>query len=187
MKGTVTARFVDTPIKKAMCLISQFKGYDLYGTNNVYIVRRQGWKMPPGFQKEIALLKDGVLNGGAGVPACAHPSMETQAGTPPFQMGAGSVPPTRSAMLSGTAVNEKSAKSGSKTILFDNQDVRSALAGLAKKAGMNLDLPENIWGNLTAWFVNLPPEKIIKLILESKICSGDPVYDPDRGVEIVVE
>lgn len=139
LKGTVTARFVDVPPPKAMRLILRSKGYDLHGANNVYIVRREGWKMPPSFQREIATLEN------------------------------------------------ESVSSKPEATSFDNREVREALADLAKKAGTSLDLPENVWGNITARFTNLPPAKIIQLILESKVCSGDPVYDPEHGVEIVVE
>ncbi len=88
---------------------------------------------------------------------------------------------------SETSDNGKSVQSKPEVFVFENCEVRETLDALAKKAGTNLDLPENVWGTITARFVDLPPSKIIKLILESKVCSGDPVYDPDRGVEIVVE
>lgn len=73
---------------------------------------------------------------------------------------------------------------------FENADLRVVLQAMAKQAGISLILPEDVKGTVTARLVDVPVEKAMRTILESKgfsLIELDGVYQVKSKESIAAE
>ncbi len=82
------------------------------------------------------------------------------------------------------------AKPKKPTLNFENADLRVVLQALSKTAGMSLIIPDDVKGTITARLVDIPIEKALKTILESKgysLIELDGVYQVKSKESIAAE
>ncbi len=60
------------------------------------------------------------------------------------------------------------ASSGNKSLKLENVDIRQLLQAMAKEAGVSIILSDEVKGTVTARLAGMPPEKAMRLILQSR-------------------
>lgn len=75
---------------------------------------------------------------------------------------------TSTSTTSSTTTTTTAATRKKQVLSFENADLRVVLQALAKQAGMSLIIPEDVKGTVTARLVDIPIDKAMKTILESK-------------------
>ncbi len=97
------------------------------------------------------------------------------------------VPPSPPVETTTKATDTKSKKS---VITFENADLRVVLQAMARQAKMSLIIPDDIKGVVTARLVDIPVERAMKTILESKgfsLIELDGVYQVKSKESIAAE
>ncbi|MBI4026486.1 MAG: hypothetical protein HY360_15985 [Verrucomicrobia bacterium] len=108
-------------------------------------------------------------NAAPGAPAAAVPTTVTPAAVP-TATGGGETPPAAAAAPSGGAGEAPAVDKPKKQLVLDFKDVelRDILQLMAKQLGKSLILPDDVKGKITARLVEVPVEKAMKILLESK-------------------
>jgi len=101
-----------------------------------------------------------------------------------------SVSPSPSSTISTNGTTTVSTTKKKQILSFENADLRVVLQALAKQAGMSLIIPEDVKGSVTAPLVDIPIDKAMKTILESRgysLIELDGVYQVKSRASISEE
>ncbi len=127
----------------------------------------------------------GALALGAGA-AFTTVSMAQEA---PKSGGSGGAAPA--AAPSGIAgLDDKSTGSKKNVLSFEKADLRLVLTAMAKQANMSLIIPDDVTGTVTARFVDIPLDKAMRTILESKgysLVEADNIYQVKSSASVSSE
>jgi type IV pilus secretin PilQ/predicted competence protein len=154
-----------------------------------------GWKRPGWLGMSlITAIYFGSFAFAQETPQIPGDSPQVTNGTPPPETPATPAttpPPLAVGDPTPTAPAAASKPKPKKQVLsFENADLRVILQALAKQAGMSLVIPEDVRGTITARLVDIPIEKAMKTILESKgysLIELDGVYHVKSKEAIAAE